>query len=123
MKGLENDVRNVKTLDELVKLVGNAIYFKSDLREVGIGDFIREKYKEFEVYEGVVVTYGYDCGMDLYYVHFWNEGRLTECMVRNEFDYYALVSAFEKFDLRYPVVLSSNGVLKQDDVELSLMMH
>jgi len=45
MKGLENDVRNVKTLDELVKLVGNAIYFKSDLREVGIGDFIREKYK------------------------------------------------------------------------------
>jgi len=23
--------------------------------------FIREKYKEFEVYEGVVVTYGYDC--------------------------------------------------------------
>ena len=99
-------------------MVSDAIYFKSDVREIGIGDVIRDKYKEFEVYEGIVVTYGFDFGLDLYYVLFWNNGRLTECMVRNEFDYYALVSAFEKFDLIYPVVLSSNGVLKQDDVEI-----
>jgi len=37
-----------------------------------------------------------DYGLDLYYVLFWNYGRLTECVVRNEFDYYALVAALKK---------------------------
>jgi len=118
MRSLESDVCNVKNLDELNKLVSDAIYFKSDLREYSIGNAIMAKFEEFIVYEGVVVSYGFDSVRDLYYVIFWSDDRLIECIVRNEFDYYALETALKKVDLKYPVVLSLNGVLKQEGIEI-----
>ena len=105
-------------MDGLKKIIGDAIYFESNLREHPLSSVIRDKFKEFEVYKGVVVSYGYDCDLDLYYVLFWDEDGLTECVVKNEFDYYALESALKKVNLKYPVVLSANGVLKQNDIEI-----
>jgi len=118
MESLENDLLKVASIDDLNKIISDAVYYKSDLREYHIGNAIRKKYNELAVYEGVVVSFGYDSDLDSYYVLFWNDGRLTECIVRNEFDYYALESALRKVDLKYPVVLSSDGVLKQDNLEI-----
>ena len=118
MKSLENDLKKVESMDGLKKIIGDAIYFESDLRECDLNKVIRDKFKEFEVYRGVVVSCGYDCDLDLYYVLFWNEDGLTECVVRNEYDYYALENALKTVDLKYPVVLSANGVLKQGGIEI-----
>ena len=118
MESLEKDLLRVESMDGLKRIIGDAVYFKTDLREFTLKNAIRNKFKEFEVYKGIVVSYGYDSDLDIYYVLFWDEDRLTECIVKNEFDYYALQTALGKVDLRYPVVLSSKGVLKQDNIEI-----